>query len=899
MQRSSVKSLSQSTIPNLLLVSQRSCSRCFSQQSDLRNASRRALSWGRKCYWSCFRALGTHASRRGHSPASRDERFNYAYPSWLGDKGRATHRYLSWWRSRDDTHFSKDPAKGEKHGELPWDDIARSYTEYMNRRLEKLKEKLDDDPYGMIFGYRLSGRLDPQDRKPNPGQAKPPPSPNANEKSEASKARQNQPDRVRDELFIKTSFKYPFKPGVSQPEVIIGANGEEFEFDPITMRKVAKQTSGAKPVMSCKATGTDGVVNIPVKKYVSTSVSCHDKKPSPAFASQKPKKCDKPIEDEDLGPSNGGLAQSQSPRQDPCINRGVTNAPMEVPAARQGENSTKQNPIETETTMDRHIENQKPLSPRYVLSSSFLKEDKREDVDLLRASDVRASSGLHGKPLKETALKQEERRKLLEAAHLTRIEDLDAQVKDEIQSQTKPKIGNQTIKPTERSSTPNSMAPSIETFTRSQPSEITPDAQGSTRSNISEISEEKPKIYQAKRATHKQETAKNMRDEQINTPRFRKISSAPLNSAINAREVFPEKSHDLGQSDMAGKLEKILARSYQHMQRAPRVDNPFGQTQHGRPPNHMPVNKEKKWFNGTSPLDLPNQESAEQLVDLKPREKLEDLLRRLVSQKASTESPNPDRRSAGSSKSGNLQPQDASKQNLQSAADKPSDPSDDSDLAVYRILAYDATTEKVFAGQITCSASLQCETRMSIFETFYRLAHPAKFLAHFNSLEYTGYDLIAGGTDILIFKRVRNDQPRMDFWNAPSTATRFPHINPIDGTTTQTGNFASPTGFVNHDSVLTPEMEERQSFPSPPDIGSPPLKDKVRREEPVFSGSPKKWRTSPDKGRKTGGGSKMKQQCRKTQRRRMLKRMFWAGMWVAGCCYVAGVAVEVFRDSFP
>lgn len=63
-------------------------------------------------------------------------------------------------------------------------------------------------------------------------------------------------------------------------------------------------------------------------------------------------------------------------------------------------------------------------------------------------------------------------------------------------------------------------------------------------------------------------------------------------------------------------------------------------------------------------------------------------------------------------------------------------------------------------------------------------------------------------------------------------------VNPIDGTMTLqgvkpvTGNFASPTGFVNHDPVVPPAEAAAERISSEEEVVQYP---KVRRQEPVFS----------------------------------------------------------------
>jgi hypothetical protein len=112
--------------------------------------------------------------------------------------------------------------------------------------------------------------------------------------------------------------------------------------------------------------------------------------------------------------------------------------------------------------------------------------------------------------------------------------------------------------------------------------------------------------------------------------------------------------------------------------------------------------------------------------------------------------------------------------------------------------------------------------------------------------------------------------------SASSSITSSGHsnhrINPVDGTTiplpeAPTGNFASPTGFVNHDGFNAPEEE-----PPPPPPNTPVL-------EPEERGA----------GREEGEG--------RSERRRGggVAGVAKTAIWATAVCYVAGVAGELMK----
>lgn len=222
-----------------------------------------------------------------------------------------------------------------------------------------------------------------------------------------------------------------------------------------------------------------------------------------------------------------------------------------------------------------------------------------------------------------------------------------------------------------------------------------------------------------------------------------------------------------------------------------------------------------------------------------------------------------------------------------------SETSDSIKPSSYRILAYDPSTQRVSSAKTTSMTAHVDEKTLSLVEALSRLATPAKFLPHFASLQNSGYEIVSGSTNVLIFKKVRPAKPASHVIEDSSPTTmenKYPrHTNPIDGTTTQTGNFASPTGFVNHDAILPPSEDGE---PMPPYPWSTKPNDKVTRQEEVFSGSRSRW----EDHRAERMNRRLRNKQRRAERRkRTLKRMVWVGIWVAGCCYVVGVGTEFLR----
>jgi hypothetical protein len=190
---------------------------------------------------------------------------------------------------------------------------------------------------------------------------------------------------------------------------------------------------------------------------------------------------------------------------------------------------------------------------------------------------------------------------------------------------------------------------------------------------------------------------------------------------------------------------------------------------------------------------------------------------------------------------------------------------------VYKILAYDPTMQEINTAETTSIVPDSTST-LTPAEVLLRLSNPAKFFPHFQPLQSEGYEIVSGSGDVLVFRKIRTAGPQGSKSKSASSIQNRNTTNPIDGMQSSplaaTGNFASPTGFVNHD------------LP----VSEPPFKSNidVRREEPVFSGKSNWQEDSSSTRRKSKGRG---------------KRLLIGAAWVAGCSYAIGVVAEFFRTG--
>jgi len=191
---------------------------------------------------------------------------------------------------------------------------------------------------------------------------------------------------------------------------------------------------------------------------------------------------------------------------------------------------------------------------------------------------------------------------------------------------------------------------------------------------------------------------------------------------------------------------------------------------------------------------------------------------------------------------------------------------------LYKILAYDPTMQSVSIAETT-SIVTDSASPLTPAEVLLRLSNPAKFFPHFDTLQSQGYEIVSGSGDVLIFRKVRAAAPSAPT-SEPTPEPKRTSTNPIDGMQSTpiaaTGNFASPTGFVNHDLPIRTEPVFKSNID-------------VRREEPVFSGK-RTWYDESEKRfkRKTPG---------------LGKRLITSAVWFSALAYATGVVFEYFKTG--
>lgn len=230
---------------------------------------------------------------------------------------------------------------------------------------------------------------------------------------------------------------------------------------------------------------------------------------------------------------------------------------------------------------------------------------------------------------------------------------------------------------------------------------------------------------------------------------------------------------------------------------------------------------------------------------------------------------------------------------------KPASTPQPSTPRVYKVLAYDPSTDTITtATTLTPLLPLTSEPPIPLPTALSKLSNPGKFLPHLPP----AFEPITSTANLLILRETSDpttatpaamapqsfasaaqprfttsqrteDSPASSVTSSITSSGHSNHrINPVDGTTiplpeAPTGNFASPTGFVNHDGLSAPEEE-----PPPPPPNTLVLEPEERgagREEEGGRGE-----------RRRGGG---------------IAGVAKTAIWATAVCYVAGVVGELMK----
>ncbi|KAL8753953.1 MAG: hypothetical protein Q9184_005265 [Pyrenodesmia sp. 2 TL-2023] len=853
----------------------------------------------------------TDVDRSPYRRARKDlSSYNYLnLPREIGRPSSSWARWKSQWNDIDRDHMAKHKTKADKDYSdwFQHFDKVKKDTADMHRLL---KERIEADPFDAIFGSRFlypdratwwSSEESP--RSPKATQDKHDSQPKQRHDTDKGGQRQQQPAVSPSNSKVLRHMQAPSS-GVSST-TSDRSTVQGYVIDPITMRKIPQESANQSSKRSILDKDAEISYDIPVKRFDGTRAQQSSRTPNDVSASY-------------LSAENSNENKQESRERELLKQEGFGNREEVCSKTKPNEANTNQTPPQGLSNDSARESGTRSSSVQSGLTYNP-EENKTEDIDLLRASDVRASSGLGTRPKRETEVEKRQRRDRLEwrfDENLRRLNQSEGLLRELVNGLVEIK-------------------------------------QARKEANAR-------KAYEAYEAGYAKEISEHKAAMEAMQTRQ---SEAPT-SSVASTHVHAEQ----GEGDMAGNVHEYATRERWYKQMAPhaaRSEEPKGvqaakdiafikeirgiyedtygtiDTRHRQSTAAVDPQQSQEACQNTAPnlsLDQKKEprETGQERKKASPptgplssQEKMGTLLRQLlddlqhmqklvnkhdlsapdrselffrhrnmrnasdaIAEALSTTSTKHSVDIVGPSSRPTTQPAAKTLQEIS----KPEAQCVDGKRAsmVYSVLAYDPSTQQVTTAEMSSSGDSPSERRLSLSEALSSLTEPAKFLPHLTTLQSQGYEIVSSDTNILVLRKSHKPQAPPSSDPSP-VAEQKPaveekggrrSINPIDGTTTQTGNFASPTGFVNHDSPLpldAVEKEEAQQQPS---------SQRVRRREDVFSGpSGNRWAT-----RQAGDAFKQRSKFRRGARgKRTAKRMMWVSLWTASCCYAVGAITEYLR----
>ncbi|KAH7324712.1 hypothetical protein B0I35DRAFT_168716 [Stachybotrys elegans] len=139
----------------------------------------------------------------------------------------------------------------------------------------------------------------------------------------------------------------------------------------------------------------------------------------------------------------------------------------------------------------------------------------------------------------------------------------------------------------------------------------------------------------------------------------------------------------------------------------------------------------------------------------------------------------------------------------------------DGEPVSYRILAFNEATQGVEVAEMH-SCVVGSSSPLWPADALARLSQPSLYLSHLTPLMNDGYEIVSGNSSMLVLRKLR--EAVASHSSDPTTISSPPRINPVDMMGKPvTGNFASPTGFVNYDTIAGEDLQK----PAPPFRSAP------------------------------------------------------------------------------
>jgi len=411
-------------------------SRCFWWG---RHGYRNKYSSGTAAYHKCLEAQ----SRIAKSKTTKDPLplHRSSYPIYYSH-GHGWRLASSWGKSKEGSNeMASDKSKSEAERGREWRNETEKWQEEMNTYLERLRKRVASHPYETLFGGSTKNGVwnpwgvDWDNWMRNLGWKD-----LAGGKFGSAKA------ESPEQAFWRTAGQGRKEGQESKPSAASqfpkNTSGDSGDIDLITLRRIQKDTPTTAAAKGNSGDSTQ--YDIPVKKLEALNTEQNRSKRS-AGPTASPANVTKPL----ITPSKAWLAKEGFSEEV----RGDVSSESGGDASDKATHKSAHTPTDApnprlESSLERHLRTVgpptwEPNRPRSALSYSP-EENKTEDIDLLRASNIRAAAGRLKKPPQEAAETREERREKLQASFVLQRQEVDENLAREIRQRAVTKGQSQT-----------------------------------------------------------------------------------------------------------------------------------------------------------------------------------------------------------------------------------------------------------------------------------------------------------------------------------------------------------------------------------------------------------------------------------------------------------------------
>ena len=369
-------------------------------------------------------------------------------------RGQGWRLASSWDKSNNDNDsVTSDKSKAKSGIEQSSKSELDKWQEEFHARIERLRERVENHPYEMLFGASVKNRVwNPWDHDAwsiwmrSLGLAEPEESKSTTQKHKATK------DRSLNGTAQATARSPSAESKSSSTATrMTKAGSEAGDIDLITLRRVPKSTPDRTTAENVPKLDTE--FDIPVKTFKPGSSVLSPLSNSPRTESAAAElRAQTTVNSEDqsstviqlrppmertVDPPKTWLTREGFSKNSESISNPESNNEVN---RRSGSTDTNKSVVKLESALDRHLRAGPILSQDSDASASSAKykskENRTDDIDLLRASDIRASSGRLRRPAQESADCRQARRESLRVSYEKQQQDLEARYKNELAAET-------------------------------------------------------------------------------------------------------------------------------------------------------------------------------------------------------------------------------------------------------------------------------------------------------------------------------------------------------------------------------------------------------------------------------------------------------------------------------